>query len=135
MYKYGYMKKKTETTEKKKYDIVPVTIKGEQYYTWPQAQEINDCDRDELRRRMKKMDIKPFAIEPYYLFVKVKDVYKLKEGETKANAMEKLVNKLSAEKLDKLASLIDENNPELKQLFEMLEGETGEPTPVKTKKK
>lgn len=108
----------------RKPEIIPVTINGEKYYTWPQAQILTGLSRDNLRLKMSKMQLEPFAIHPYYLFVKHDDYIKLTEGVAKQKATELLQNKLTGEKLSKLASLVEKNNPELDKLLKMLDSES-----------
>lgn len=123
------MKKKDNLS--KKPEIIPVTINGEKYYTWPQAQILTGLNRDNLRLKMNKMQLNPLPIHPYYLFVKHDDFIKLTEGVVKEKATETLQNRLTGDKLSKLATLVERNNPELEKLLKMIETESDNSEPKK----
>jgi hypothetical protein len=101
-------------------EIVPVTIGGEKYLTFPQTQIFTGLGREVLRQRMSRKKLPFKLIEPYYIFIPYDVCVQLKEGEVKDKETHKLKDLFTVEEIQELIRLKTNNSP-ISNLVEVLD--------------
>lgn len=107
-------------TNKEDIKIIPVTIDGKKYLTFPQSQIFTGMNREVLRQRMYKNKLPFLLIEPYYIFIPYDICVQLKEGEVKEKETLKLKDLFSVEEIQELIRLKESNSP-ISDLVEVIE--------------